>query len=472
MKYIGIIPLVLLLLACPALGYITGETYYQDITINNAGGSTTAYLDFVVYDAAGSSSGSTIYLNANSQSDIDDLRFTSTSDTEYEYFISNAASPFRVWVKVPSVPSGNSTVRVQYGDPSAAGVASGADTFELFTNCDTVDAAIWEGDTGSAAAGSGIITLTAGGDWKRISTKTAFSQPHTVIMHAAFTADGASKFGQLLFRDSDFTDYMEIKYGDGNRQIASTASSSTTTVSTSLDTSFHTYEFRWSSNSAGFWSDNGKLSGTNPITTHVPTVNLNPCIGAFSNTIRIDYLAVYTPSPLVTVAAYSGESPAPTPTPTPTPTTTPVPAGQIGVYSYESNYIIWSVGPNQTAILLDGVLTNVTNSTSSMVYGQYDLQAGSTHIACPLNGTCVVVNLHDDAVSIWLTWGAYLLLIFLAIISYRFPVSAFPAVIYGIWLIASYLPDIGASASEYAMVGIIIVLSVGIASVGLRRLND
>jgi hypothetical protein len=121
--FIGVM-LACMLCVGSASAYLAGYGYYQDATVNNTGSNLTNYqVMFVVNTSSGSSSGTTIYLNSHANASLNDLRFTSTSDTVYDYWIESTSNPYNVWVEVPSIPNstayGSTTVRVQYGNAAA-----------------------------------------------------------------------------------------------------------------------------------------------------------------------------------------------------------------------------------------------------------------------------------------------------------------------------------------------------------------
>lgn len=140
--------------------------------------------------------------------------------------------------------------------------------------------------------------------------------------------------------------------------------------------------------------------------------------------------------------------------------------GNLSVYSYGTNYIVWNVGGN-TLIWLDGRETEVYGLT----YGQYDLQPATEHIGCNLDGNCTGITTKDDFFSVFSYWGIYFILIGLVCISFFVPISCLPALAYGSYLLASYLPSINAGFNEYSLVGILMALSFLAAIVGWKRLG-
>jgi hypothetical protein len=108
--------------------------YRKPITINNSGSALTNYQVKVTVNTQ------TLIGQGKMQSDGDDIRFTqSNGSTEIPYWLEsgiNTASTI-IWVKVPSIPAGNSTLYMYYGNSSASGASSVANTFTSGSFTDT-----------------------------------------------------------------------------------------------------------------------------------------------------------------------------------------------------------------------------------------------------------------------------------------------------------------------------------------------
>ncbi len=123
------------LLAClPAVataqGWLSDEwPYRRPVTIADPGG--TALTDFQVLVTLPAS-----FDFSHARSDGADLRVTSSDGTTALHFWIEIWQPgtqtARLWVKVPSIPSGGTSVFVYYGNPDADAVADGDSTFAFF----------------------------------------------------------------------------------------------------------------------------------------------------------------------------------------------------------------------------------------------------------------------------------------------------------------------------------------------------
>ena len=140
-------------------------------------------------------------------------------------------------------------------------------------------------------------------------------------------------------------------------------------------------------------------------------------------------------------------------------------AYNISVGDIGTSYIRWDVANNTTPIWLDGV--------STPVYGQYyyqhDLSAGSKHIGCIENETCIEATTQIDGFSVFNMWIVYLILIGFIIVSYYFPITYVPAVLYSVYLILVYLPDINADFNYYILTGILMIMNIITGAKGVRK---
>jgi hypothetical protein len=96
----------------------------RPITITNSGSALSNYQVKVI-----------ITYDSDMQLDFDDIRFTNSDmTTELSYWCGSyvASDSAIFWVKVPSIPSGASTIYVYYGNPAASTASNGDATFEWF----------------------------------------------------------------------------------------------------------------------------------------------------------------------------------------------------------------------------------------------------------------------------------------------------------------------------------------------------
>lgn len=132
-------------LAMPDDWYNASWSRRAPVTISNSGSALTDYqvkVD-VTYDA-------------DMQSDFDDIRFTDGNGiTLLSYWREsyNASTSAVFWVKVPSIPTGDSTIYMYYGNSAAPSASSGDDTF-IFYDSFEVDLSKWS----EIVPGNGVTT--------------------------------------------------------------------------------------------------------------------------------------------------------------------------------------------------------------------------------------------------------------------------------------------------------------------------
>ncbi|MCZ7358032.1 MAG: DUF2341 domain-containing protein [Candidatus Methanoperedens sp.] len=105
-----------------------GWQYYRDITINNPGSALTDYQ--VLVNLTGSA------FPTSAQTSGADLRFRDAGGAELSYWFETwdyANRSALVWVNVSSIlASGDTSMRMYYGNPGAASASDGTKTFEFF----------------------------------------------------------------------------------------------------------------------------------------------------------------------------------------------------------------------------------------------------------------------------------------------------------------------------------------------------
>jgi len=110
------------------------DAYYRPYTITNSSGTALSNVQFdLVVDTSTPISGSKMASNCS------DLRFVDSTETNLYYWIESDAANCNsnaqhIWVKVPSVPTGTSTITMLYGSGInyASTYNSGVNTFDFF----------------------------------------------------------------------------------------------------------------------------------------------------------------------------------------------------------------------------------------------------------------------------------------------------------------------------------------------------
>ena len=166
-------------------------SYRSAVTIANPGGTTLT--NYQVNVALNSS-----FNFALAQSNGGDVQFTAGDGaTLIPFWIESwkpGQSTASLWVNVPSIPSGGTTVYLYYGNPAATSASSGTNTFNFFDDFE-----------------SGILDSTkwtaSGGTWTVVS---ATQQDGTV----GHVAQGSTTAQQVLFSSYTGGDYVLQAWGE------------------------------------------------------------------------------------------------------------------------------------------------------------------------------------------------------------------------------------------------------------------
>lgn len=305
-----ILGLLVCSLAGPASAFLSGYGYYQDATVNNTGSDQSYYqMNFTVNTSAGTSSESVIYLNSHAESDLDDLRFTDISDNIYPYFIENTANPYNIWVNI-TTPTGDSTVRVQYGNASTSSVSNITDTFPFgdeFVGT-ALEGAFWD-TSGTVSVGSGIATVTGIGSQLRSDAVFAYGVNHSIRANISSSSASYINFGwEDGVSSSNFAIFYASASTDTKGMNRKAGGAMPTVDVTDFGTTYHIVDI----NRTGTTSVQYSVDGSTPASesTQVPIVNLRVRVhnGGTHNTM-LDWIFVrnYTSTP-PTIIAWSGES--------------------------------------------------------------------------------------------------------------------------------------------------------------------
>ena len=163
---------------------LPGYAKRQPITINSA----SALTDYQVK--------LTIAYDSDMQPDFDDLRFASSDGTtELSYWLESKtdSTTATIWVKIPSLASGDNTIYMYYANASATTASNGDNTFEFFDHFDTLPSTTKWDIVGTPAQGSSVVSIggTTGSGYKRIQSKATFGT-NTAIRVLGIVSDNIS----------------------------------------------------------------------------------------------------------------------------------------------------------------------------------------------------------------------------------------------------------------------------------------
>lgn len=112
----------------------------------------------------------TIAYDLDMQSDFDDLRFTASNKTTLiDYWIESKtdSTTAKVWVEIPFLANGDTTIYMYYGNNSAVSLSNGENTFDFFDDFSgaSVNTDKWtnSGNSGEATVSDGTLNMYAQG---------------------------------------------------------------------------------------------------------------------------------------------------------------------------------------------------------------------------------------------------------------------------------------------------------------------
>lgn len=183
--------------------YSSDWDYRKEFTINNTGSELTNYqVMFTVNRSAGSDTGFTVFLDGKCESDYDDVRFVMDDDvTPYNYWIeSSSATVATIWVEVPSIPTGDTTGYLYYGNSGASAVSNGDNTFDFFDDFlgSSLDTIKWtKSGGGTETVASSVMTLsTSAVAYTRLTGNTNFGNNY--VFEAYVKTDHAGNQGMAF----------------------------------------------------------------------------------------------------------------------------------------------------------------------------------------------------------------------------------------------------------------------------------
>jgi hypothetical protein len=174
--------------------------YKVPVTINNSGSALTNYQVLITLNTAGLVAAGKMLANGN------DIRVTDSDKcTLLDFWIETGTmntNATNIWVKVPSLPSGNKTIYIYYGNPSAPSASDGYNTFYFFDDFDSgvLNTSRWS-NTGSYSLSGSNITITTGAIY---SNNTVASQPN-IISEAKVTWNNFADYSGLCIADVQAT---------------------------------------------------------------------------------------------------------------------------------------------------------------------------------------------------------------------------------------------------------------------------
>ena len=211
-----VVAMVMMVCVGMASAWYDDWDYRRAITINNAGSGLTDYQVLITLNSSNFD-----YSRANS--DGSGIRFTDTNDNLLSYWIEdwNTSGDSKIWVNVSSVPSGDSTIYIYYGNTSAYAMSNGDATFEFFDDFeDGTYTDKWEVVNGGWDESGGVMKSTTGSQWDqaRIKSKKLVSPNGgwLVMKHDYYLDNKAAGYsGSMAVFQNNSGETWDRQYGSG-----------------------------------------------------------------------------------------------------------------------------------------------------------------------------------------------------------------------------------------------------------------
>ncbi|MFA5009383.1 MAG: DUF2341 domain-containing protein [Candidatus Paceibacterota bacterium] len=176
---------------------LPGYAKRQPITINSA----SALTDYQVK--------LTVAYDTDMQPDFDDLRFTSSDGTtELNYWLESKtdSTTATIWVKIPSLASGDNTIYMYYANASATTASNGDNTFLLFDDFlgTTLDTNKWTVVSGAPTVGGSLMTIRSGYS-DLINSKSNFTNSYALRMYGAIKASNGGTLASGFASSGSYT---------------------------------------------------------------------------------------------------------------------------------------------------------------------------------------------------------------------------------------------------------------------------
>lgn len=280
--------------------------YRKQITVTNNEASTlTNFQVPITFDTA------TLIEEGKLRANCTDLRVVDSTDTStYPHYIEDCnSSSSRVWVKVTSLPSGDTTLYFYYGNSSASNINSGVDVFEFFddfsfdstyqytiTKNEASNTETWNQDTH-------MLEVRTGNNYNTTLSQQVSSMPSSgraVISFekiADYPADNSSYLSIENSSTSDNYKFVWAGSGYSTQGVSKTVSSVETDSSTetgTVDTDGDTYtiETYWSPTAIRLDIDGSQRKQISPTTN---TDDISPDTFSYYNyqlDLNIDYIFI------------------------------------------------------------------------------------------------------------------------------------------------------------------------------------
>ena len=143
---------------------LTSYSFVKEHTISGSvDGPLTGYqIKMNIHRGTGTDNGADVYLNDNSLNWPNDIRFTDSASNILSYWVEQSDdNTAGVWVKVNSIPTSGTTIKLYYGNANSTNMSDGSNTFVAFEDFtdDTRRTSAWTENYGGASSYVSVHTF-------------------------------------------------------------------------------------------------------------------------------------------------------------------------------------------------------------------------------------------------------------------------------------------------------------------------
>ncbi|BFT95133.1 hypothetical protein MNSC_11410 [Minisyncoccus archaeophilus] len=234
------------------------------------------------------------------KSDFGDIRFMSGDNMKaLDYWMESKTngSNARFWVRVPSIPVGDTMIYTYFGNSSAVSQSSGQNTFVFFEDFNK-DYSKWTRvvNTGSTNMDSSIVAITGGGSHEWWMSNQKWSMPVTARVRMKFSSEtSGSEEVMLDSRNLDIsgtTNIMSFYYASSDGKKFNSYSNGVRYAYPSTQTflNWSVVEMKSSSTQAQWYNNGSLVYSTN---TNVPQGDKRfTLIGYGGSTLYVDWALI------------------------------------------------------------------------------------------------------------------------------------------------------------------------------------
>ena len=292
----------------------------RPISLSNSGSALTDYQINLTLDTQ------SLISDEKLQSDCDDIRFLDSGGNDLNYWIESGCNTAttKIWVKVSSIPSGDSNIYMSYGDDSLSSGSDVTETYCFYDDFSSLESWWTTGGEGSVAVTSGYVypSLYGSGAWHGPSMTADFfddigyEEGFEMITRFYWDTTSTANLGSIylqLNNDSGMVYRMRVldahvSYVESTELLYGSASLFSACLSPGdcFSDGYHTMTIKMSGTNLKYWKDSTlRYNGVASKATITKSYFLFQEYSTYSPiTLRIDYIKVRkyaSPEPTATI---------------------------------------------------------------------------------------------------------------------------------------------------------------------------